>query len=301
MNLIDFAVVSKGLDITDKIKLILFAAKAKPNTYVILKINPKNLGEKYQFEQILKRNKIIFLSSRQKGYEEIKNIKGNRIQWQLKGIWIGYDLFDSRKSKKDFLRYKKLLGKQQERRAHRLAGRLYGYPKCCVDRYIKETPYFIKKHYSYYEFYKRLHEDDWKFPFVFHVPCSSKCRRTISLNIKYSNSVKKHAPKLWKEYKRKRVFESDLIVDEESDILVKGKTIWPEKDGHDYSVILKKPYKGKYYLISYLTKKFYERGTVLSGRITMQYHYARISVKKVKGIINGLHHERHLPLIGRKY
>ncbi len=301
MNLIDFAVISKGFDFVDKIKLILFAAKAKPNTYIILKINPKNLGEKYQFEHTLKKSKVIFSASRQKGYEEIKNIKGNSINWEMAGIWVGYDLFGSKKDKKDFLKYKKLLKRHQDVWAHRLAGKLYGYPKCCVEKYIKEMPGYIKKNYSYYEFYKRLHEDDWRFPFVFHMPCSSKCRATIALNKKNSNVVKKHALKLWQEYRKKKVFDSDMIVDEESDILANGKTIWPEKDGHDYSVILKKPYKGKYYLISYLSKKFYERGTVLSGKVTMQYHYARISVKKTKGIIKGLHHERHLPMIGRKY
>lgn len=301
MNLIDFAVISKGFDAVDKIKLILFAANAKPNIYVILKINPKNLGEKYQFEQVLKKNKIIFSASRQKGYEEIKSIKGNSINWEIAGIWVGYDLFNSKKSKKDFLRYKRLLGKQHEVRAHRLAGRIYGYPKCCVERYAKETPAYIKKKYSYYQFYKRLHEDDWRFPFVFHMPCSSTCRATTALNKRYSDVIRRFAPKFWKEYGKKKVFDSDLIVDEESDILVKGKTIWPEKDGHDYSVILKKPYKGKYYLISYLTKKFYEKGAVLSGKVTMRYHYARIAVKKAKGIIKGLHHERHLPMIGRKY
>jgi len=299
--LIDFAIISKGFEPVDKIKLILFAAKAKPNTYIILKINPKNLGEKYQFEQILRKNKIIFSASRQKGYEEIKNIKGNSINWEMAGIWVGYDLFGSKKDKKDFFRYKSMLRKHHEGMAHRLAGRLYGYPKCCVERFAKETSAYIKKKYSYYEFYKRLHEDDWRFPFVFHMPCSSKCRATVALNKKYSNVVKKHAPKFWKEYRKKKVFDSDMIVDEESDMLVNGKTIWPEKNGHDYSVILKKQYNGKYYLVSYLSKKFYERGTVLSGKVTMQYHYAKIAVKRVKNIIKGLHHERHLPMIGRKY
>ena len=297
----DFAVISRGFDAIDKIKLILFLAKAKPNAYVILKIDPKNLGEKYRFEQLLKENKVIFSASRQKGYEEIKSIKGDSVNWEMAGIWVGYDLFDSRKSKKDFMRYKSLLRRHKDVQAHKLAGRLYGYPKCCVERFAKETSAYIKKNYSYYEFYKRLHEDDWRYPFVFHMPCSSKCRQTIALNKRYSGVVKKHALKFWKEYGKKKVFDSDMIVDEESDILVTGKTIWPEKDGHDYSVILKKPYKGKHYLVSYLTKKFYERGTVLSGKVTMQYHYAKIVVKKIKDVIERLHHERHLPMIGRKY
>ena len=301
MSLMDFAVISKGFDASDKIKLILFLAKAKPNTYVILKIDPNNLGEKYRFEQLLKENKVIFSASRQKGYEEIKSIKGDSVNWEMAGIWVGYDLFESKKSKKDFLRYQGLIRKHKDSQAHRLAGKLYGYPACCVERFAKETPDYIKKNYRYYKFYNRLHEDDWRYPFVFHMPCSSKCRRTIALNKRNSDIVKRHAPNFWREYGRKKVFDSDMVVDEESDIIVNGKTIWPEKDGHDYSVILKKPYKGRYYLISHLTKKFYEQGTVLSGKVTMQHHYARIAVKKIKDVIEGLHHERHLPVIGRKY
>ena len=59
-----FAEISKGFDITEKLKLVLFTADVKPNTYVNLKINPEDLGEKYRFEQLLKENKIPFLASR---------------------------------------------------------------------------------------------------------------------------------------------------------------------------------------------------------------------------------------------
>ena len=38
--LLNFAVFSKGLDAKDKIKLALFASRTKPNTYIVLKINP---------------------------------------------------------------------------------------------------------------------------------------------------------------------------------------------------------------------------------------------------------------------
>ncbi len=63
---------------------------------------------------------------------------------------------------------------------------------------------------------------------------------------KYSNAVKKYTPELWKQYTKKDKFTADIIVDEESDILIKGKTIWPEKNGHEYDVILRKPHNKKY-------------------------------------------------------
>jgi hypothetical protein len=300
-KLIDFAVISKGLDYPDKIKLVLFAAGKKPNTYLTLKINKDDLGEKYEFEKRLRKEKVIFSASRQKGYEEIKKIEGNEIKWKIAGIWIGYDLFKDKKSKKDFQRYKSLLRKQQKSRADRLAGKIYGYPKCCTEKYIKETPQFIKKRYSYYQYYKRFHDADKKFPFIFHTPCTANCRSAAALNKRYETAIKKYAPEIYKKYKAKKTFERDIIIDTESDILIKGKTIWPEKNGHDYSVITRKPIEGKYYLISYLSKKNYDRGTVLSAVITKQYDYASIKIKKIKSVINNLVHVRSLPMIGRKY
>ena len=50
-NLIRFTEKSKGLQTKDKIKLILFLKKVKPNAEVLLKVGPKNLGEKYEFEK----------------------------------------------------------------------------------------------------------------------------------------------------------------------------------------------------------------------------------------------------------
>jgi len=296
-----FAAISKGFDIKEKIKLILFTAGLKSATYIILKINPDSLDEKYRFEQLLKQNKILFSASRQKGYEEITSIKGNKIIWELKGIWIGYDLFKDKKTKKQFEQYKNLISKQQIKKADEIGGKIYGYPSCCIKNYQKETPEHIKKHYTYYEFYKEVQDSDRRFPFIFYSPCSLKCKKTAALNRKYSNIVKRFTPEIWKEYIKKDRFAADLIVDEESDILVKGKTIWPERNAHEYDVILRKPHKRRYYLYAYLTRKNYEKGTILSALITQQYDYADIKVKKVKGIIKNLIHERKMPLIGRKY
>jgi len=296
-----FAAISKGLDIKEKIKLILFAAGLKLSAYIVLKINPDSLDEKYRFEQLLKQNKIPFSASREKGYEEITKIKGNKIIWEFKGTWIGYDLFKDRKIKKKFEQYKNLISKQQIKKADEIGGKIYGYPSCCIKNYQKETPKYIKKDYDYYEFYKKLQGIDRKFPFIFYSPCSSKCKKTAVLNRKYSNAIKKFAPEIWKEYTKKDRFSADLIVDEESDILIEGKTIWPEREAHEYDVILRKPHNKKYYLYAYLTKKNYEKGTIISASVTQQYDYADIKVKKIKGIIKDLIHERKMPLIGRKY
>ena len=296
-----FAAISKGFDIKENIKLVLFTAGLKPATYVILKINPDSLDEKYRFEQLLKQNKILFSACRQKGYEEITAVKGDKIIWELKGIWVGYDLFKDKKTKKQFEQYKNLISKQQIKKADEIGGKIYGYPSCCIRNYKKETPEYIKKHYSYYEFYKKLQDTDKKFPFIFYSPCSLKCRKTAVLNRKYSNTIKKFTQEIWKEYTKKKKFTSDLIIDEESDILIKEKTIWPERDGHEYDTILRKACNKKYYLYAYLTKKKYEKGTILSASITQQYDYADIKVKKVRGIIKNLMHERKMPLIGRKY
>jgi hypothetical protein len=296
-----FAAIADGFDIKEKIKLSLFTTGLKSSTYVILKINPESLDEKYRFEQLLKQNKILFSVTRQKGYEEITKIKGNEITWEFKGVWIGYDLFKDKKTKKLFEQYKNLISKLQIKKADEIGGKIYGYPSCCVKQKQKETPEYIKRYYSYYEYYKKIHDAERKFPFIFYSPCSLKCKRTSILNRKYSNTIKKFTPELWKEYTKKDKFASDIVVDEESDVLLKGKTIWPERNAHEYDVILRKPHNGKYYLYAYLTKKNYEKGTALSSTITQQYDYADIKVKKVKGIIKNLIHERKMPLIGRKH
>jgi len=296
-----FAVISDGFDIKDKIKLVLFTAGLKLSTYIILKINPESLDEKYRFEQLLKQNKILFSASREKSYEEITDIKKNEIIWELKGTWIGYDLFKDKKTKELFKKYKRLIRHRQIKKADLLAGKLYHYPSCCIKHYLKETNKFIRKNYTCYEYYKRFHDTERKFPFIFHTPCSLKCKATAKLNRLYSNAIKKYAPEILKKYSKKDSFKSQIIIDEESDILENTKTIWPEKNGYEYSVILKKPHNKKHYLYAYLTKKFYERGTILSAKITQQYDYADIKTKKIDRIIPDLMHIRKLPLMGRKY
>jgi len=101
-NLIRFTEKSKGLQTKDKVKLILFLKRVKPNAEVLLKVGPKNLGEKYEFEKRLKENKVLFSVSRPKSYEEIKKIKGNKVMWEIKGTYYSYDLFGSKDDKKNF-------------------------------------------------------------------------------------------------------------------------------------------------------------------------------------------------------
>ena len=123
MDLLQFAAVSKGLETREKIKLILFAAGVKHNTYVVLKINPDSLEEKYQFEKILKENNIVYKAGRAKSYEEIRQIKGNKIIWELAGTWVGYDLLRDRLNEKMFEHYVDLLMSFKHKKSDKIAGK----------------------------------------------------------------------------------------------------------------------------------------------------------------------------------
>lgn len=303
MDLLQFAALSKGLEIREKIKLILFAAGVKHNTYVVLKINPDSLEEKYQFEKILKENNIVYKASRAKSYEEIKQIKGNKIIWELAGTWISYDLFKDRLNEKMFERYVDLLMRFKHKKADKIAGKLYDYPSCCTKQFAKEHDYdYLGSRFSYYEYYKNIRDSERKFPWVFHRAHAADCEATARLNKRYEKAVKEQNEKIWKEYNEKKIHKTELIVSGMSDIIADGVSVWPEKDSYEYELITKRPFKGKYYLISYLTKKVYAPGEILDGEVIFRHNYADVTVKKEKKrIIEGLHHERHLPLLGRKF
>lgn len=132
-----------------------------------------------------------------------------------------------------------------------------------------------------------LHDMDRVFPFIAHTPCSAKCRQTILLNANYKALVKKNAPVFFKEYSGRRVHRVNLIIDAENDI-----GAWKKKDGFDYSVITDKPVEGHYLVVSWLSRKQYERGTVLSATLTLQYDYALVKPGRVVRVIKDLHHER---------
>ena len=278
---------SKAFDNNSKLKAILLVSGAKPNTYIHLRIT-NNIDDKHEFERLLRLNKIPFSVSRAKGYEEISAIRGNAAIWKMKGMWYGYDLFRNKQAKKNFEKYVSLIKQQKHDTADKLAGKIYGYPECCIKKFISEhdTKALLKK-YSYYQYYKRLHDSDMSFPFISHTPCSPKCKYSAALNKKYADAVRKWAPKFYKQYAKKQTYSTPVIVDIDNDL-----GVWKKKDGHDYVLITKKPLEGRYYEISWLTKPAFKRGTVLDAAVTLHYDYAAVTVKKKAGELKNFHHER---------
>lgn len=299
-KLIKFIERLNGLEIGEKIKLILFLDGTKPNAEIILKISNKNLGEKFDFEQKLKERKIIFSVSKARSYEEIKKIKGNKVIWEIAGTYHIYDLFKSKKDKETFNHYLDLLDKGKYNEGDKVAGKHYGYPKCCVERFIKEKDEnFLKKKYGYWGYYKKQQDLDRKFPFVFNRSCSLTCSKSIKLNKKYKEALKKLSKKVYKEYTGKSKFKGNLIVGGISDVSIKGKSIWPKKSGYEYELIFKKPFRKHYYLVSFLDRKKYTKGQVLKGEVVLHHDYAKVHIlRKKKRVIKDLHHERSLPLLG---
>ncbi|MBI4451564.1 hypothetical protein HY642_06335 [Candidatus Woesearchaeota archaeon] len=303
-NLIDFAAKAKGFDLMCKAKIILFAAGLKPNTYLTMKVNATNLDEKDHFEQHLTACKFIFNTSKAKSFEEIDSVKANVIRWSIKGIWFGYDLFRNRKEQERFAHYVSMVEAGDRAGSDVFAGKLYGYPACCIKTHTRDTPYYIGKHYTYHQYHWMLHEGPKRYPFLSHTPCTVDCKQSAALNKKYSAAVKKLAPKVWKDFTRKRSYTTDLIVDVEHDIVSEfgGGSIWQHRDGHDYSVISRKPFEGKYYLYHYLSKEYHSRGTLLKAKVTMFGNTADITVFSAKpNAVKDLHHQRKLLLMGRRY
>lgn len=293
-QLIKFAEQAQGLEPLQRLKLILFATGAKPNAHVVLKISAKNLEEKQHFEQHLKHNNIIYEVSRAKSYEEIKDIRGNTVRWEIKGTWHGYDLFKTKTTQQGFHNYKKLLKEQKHHAADKIAGQLYGYPTCCTKEYTKEhNTDYVKKKYTYASFYQRMYDNDKKFPFVFHYPCSTKCKATKKLNNYYATIIKKNAPAFYKDYTKKHAVIAELVVDAESDIYDdNAQPLWEEKDAHDYSLIALKPINGHHYLFGHLTKALLLHGAVVTANIIMTQRWTNIRINSLKDFIKDVHHER---------
>lgn len=299
-QLIDFAQTAKGLDDHGKLKLILFAAGVKPATFIALKINPKNLDEKAHLETHLKKCRIPFLTGMPRAYEEIVAIQGSAVRWKIIGSWYGYDLFDGNKSFSQFQEYISLVKKQKHAQADIVSGKLYDYPTCCVKHYIKEHDLkFLRKNYTNYSYYQRLYDLERTFPLAMHTPCSSKCAATKRISAKYSAALKKHAPKFWKSFSSVKKFSSDVIVDAESELLqdivynpLSTEPVFPVKDGHEYGLITLKHLDSHYYILSSLSRKCMERGTILPAKITARYNYADVVLGKPKKFIKDLHHER---------
>lgn len=286
-HILRFIETSKAFDSNSKLKAILFVSGAKPSTYVHLRITD-NVDDKHEFERLLRLNKINFSVSRAKGFEEISAIRGNAAVWKMRGIWYGYDLFRNKQAKKSFEKYVSLIKKQKHDAADRLAGKIYGYPTCCISKFILEhNPKVLPKKYTYYQYYKQMHDSDIAFPFISHAPCSPKCKKTAAMNKKYAATVKKYALQFYKQYAKKRKYSTQIIVDIDNDL-----GVWKKKDGHDYVLITKKPVEGKYYEISWLAKGKFLRGTVLDADVTIEYDYANVKIKRKIGHLNNFHHER---------
>ena len=300
--LVRFAEIAKGFDDYERLKLILFASGAKASTYVVLKVDSTNLSEKYRFEKRLNDLGVVFVESRMRAFEEIDRIVRNKIIWKIAGVWVGYDLFHDKKSLALFKKYVTDVRKQKHKKADLLGGKLYSYPKCCIKQYLKEQDMsYLKKNFSYYSYYKRLHDVERKFPFLMHTACKVNCRDSAKLNTKYKNAVKKYAPYFYKKFSKKKVHNTDLIVDAPSDIIHNGRSIWPVKNALEYSVIAKKKFEGHYYIYTHLTRKFYDFGAVLNAQVSMQYDYADIKVKGVKKEIRNLMHIRKFFVIDRGF
>jgi hypothetical protein len=282
-ELLQFVQKAECFDNNDRLKLVLFLSGVKPSTFIHLRITSKNLHDKHEFEDLLRKKRILFEVSRAKGFEEITAVKGNAAVWRLKGQWYGYDLFRNKEFRDKFSKYVSLVKQQKHDQADRTAGIIYGYPTCCIDAFIKQHKTTAA---SYYAYYKKLQDCDRKFPFVAHTPCSQKCKSTEALNRIYEGRVKNLTPEFYKKFAKKRTYKAKLIVDSENEIKAK------KKDGHYYVVATQRPVEGHYYLFNVLSRKKYPRGTMLDATITLQYDYAIITVKKETGKIKGFHHER---------
>jgi len=293
-QLIKFAEQAQGLEPLQQLKLILFATGAKPAAYVVLKTDGKNLDEKEHFEQHLKHNNIIYETSRAKSYEEIKDIRGNTVRWQIKGTWHGYDIFKTKKAQQEFHNYKKFLKEQKHAEADSIAGQLYGYPHCCAEEYTKEhDTNYLKKKYTYRSFYQRMYDTDKKFPFIMHYPCNTKCTATKKLNKHYESVIRKNSPAFYKEYTKKHTLSAELIVDAESDIYDdNAQPLWKEKDAHDYSLIALKQINKHHYIFGHLTKALLLHGAVLTADIIITQRWTDIRIKALKDFIKDFHHER---------
>jgi hypothetical protein len=304
-QLVDFAQKSKGLDDHSRLKLMLLAIGAKPATFFTLKISPENIDEKSHLEKHLRACRIPYIAGKARAYEEITEIKGNKIKWEIKGSWYGYDAFADRKHIQLFEKYLSLVKKQKHEQADRTAGMLYDYPKCCVEHYINEhKPGFLRKNYTHYSYYAHLHAVERALPLLMHTACSAKCSASKKMNAKYAIMLKKYAPEFWKQFSPARKTSTSLVIDTESELLqdtiygsLDKKPVFARKDGHEYTLITMKKINGRHYLLNHLTKKTFERGTIMPAKITMQYNYADVKLGKPKKTIKNLHHERHFVLL----
>ncbi len=293
---IAFVQSARGFDDDCKIKLSLFLAKQRQAAYVQLKIYSDNLDEKYHFEKHLKKAGIDYAATLSKSFEEVTKIdlKKQRIVWEIKGVWIGYDLFNTKEAKKLFQKYKQLKRQGKQALAEKMGAKIYSIPPCCA-RKPKE---FTRQ--SYYSHYREIHQLEKNFPFLPFQPHSLQCRKAAALHQKYKTIIRQLTPRFYKQYLKPKPCNTRLIVDYEEDILKNGKSIWKTKDGHDYAVTCLRPCNGKCYTYYYLTRQQFPRGTLLSATVIMKGRTADIRVHRIKKQhLEKLHHEKKLPLLAQ--
>ncbi|MBI4016640.1 MAG: hypothetical protein HY363_03010 [Candidatus Aenigmarchaeota archaeon] len=293
-ELVHFVQASKGFGAFEKIKLIIFASGEKKACFVRMKISSENMDEKAHFEKHLKECGKKFIVSRPKTFEEIIRVTKNKAVWKPAGIWYGYDLFADTRTKNMFLKYRQLKHDNNHKTADKIGAKIYGYPACCMTQYSKEHDVnYIKKNYSYYQFYKKVHAVDKKLQFIFHIPCSVECNASRRMNEEHKRTVIKLARKFYCSYSAKYVFNVDVIVDSFSDIFDdNGKSIWEKKNGCDAAFLTAKKINGKYYLLSCLTKKQLEKWAVYAASIKTQYDTAQLNLGRKKKTLKNFHHQR---------
>ncbi|MBD3318352.1 hypothetical protein GF342_00405 [Candidatus Woesearchaeota archaeon] len=293
---LDFAEDTPALDTAARMRLLLFAAGLKPATYLQFRITPTTLDERRHFQFHLQENNCLFSVSHPKSFEQIARIHKNIIEWEMAGTWYGFDVFSSKKQKKLFENYLSEIKRGRQTAAHKIAGKLYGYPACCVREFIREQEEkYLEKKYSYYEYFSRREKLMRKFPFISHTPCSAACALSRAMNTRNRAAIRKHAPKFFKTLQQVQKVKLDVVVDSitqwYSDLNHK-RPIWLCKDGAHHHLIALKKINGKYYFFTDTSTCRYERGTVLSVTLRRQFGQSDLSIDRIKRFITALEHHR---------
>ena len=297
-HMIDFIERSEAFDNAARLKALLVVIGVKPATFIHFRVTPKNIDDKMHFEKHLRELGLPFKVSRAKGFEEIRSVRGGTVEWHFKGIWYGYDIFKDLDIQKKFMKYKSLIRQKKEKQAAIIGGEVYGYPKKSVTTFIKELDLkYIAKKFSYGEYFKRLHQSDFNFPFIQHTACSAKCPVSNRLNEKYKKAIRKHAPDFYKSFTKKTVVKAPLLINFENDLLYKGKSIWPSRKMHDFTAISHKRIDGKYFLVSFLTKTPFIEGDLVDSELSFQYNTCKVKpLRKVKHFKDVIHKRKMVKL-----
>ena len=297
LHLVKYAQSSTALTSRNKLKLILLAGGIKRAAAIMLRISPKNLGEKYRFEEHLKKAGLLYIAGKARGFEEINTVKESTVYWKASGVWILYELFCDANALAEFQKYKKLL-KQNTTHADVLAAELYGYPTCCAREYSRQRDMkYIARNFSYKEYYTELHAAEQEFPFVFHAPCKRTCSASKKLNEEYARAAATLAPRFFASFTKKETYITEVVVDGESDMLgTNAKTIWPYRTAHEYTLITRKKLDKNHYLLPYLTNTTILSGAVFNAKVIVKHDAAQIKLGTYVKQLQPVVHKRRLLL-----